>query len=227
MEDAFSNAVGIPALDNPTPFWINPLDLPRSEEYALLQNLREQKPKTEMQLLSTREYKPQSGHIQRNRRSSKPHISRDGIDPERARHLERNRVAASKCRFKRKEEHMRLLSTLDSEIAKRKTLLAKVNALKEEIWHIKNRMFEHAGVCGRKQISLQLAVMAQNKPIGARFDAMQCLSPTFLPSMWLDGSASEGDLRDVGSESLGDVADPARQDFPDGLFDRAVDKPCT
>jgi len=83
--------------------------------------------------------------------------------------------------------------------------------LKEEIWHIKNRAFEHATTCDSRQISLQLAMMTQNKALGANSDALQCPSPTFSAGTWSDG--------------LENVADPARDDFSDGLFDNFVDVP--
>lgn len=174
MEYVFSNSVGLPTFDDPTPCWFNSLNLPRSEKDILLQSLFEQKSKTEVQLLPIHEYKPQSGPVRRNCRSSKSHIPRDGIDPERARHLERNRVAASKCRLKKKKEHLQLQAILDGETAKRETLLAEVDALRKEIWRIKNQVFEHAGKCDSQKTSLQLAMMARNKLLGADLGAMHC-----------------------------------------------------
>lgn len=216
MEHVSSNAVGLSALDD---------QLPGKEKGTLLRCLRERKPETEMYLLSIHEYKSQPELVRKNRRLSKPHASRNDIDPERARKLERNCVAASKCRFKKKKEQLRLQSVLDGHFTKWKTLSAEANALREEVWHIKTQAFEHANLCEYQQISLKLAMLAQHKLLRVNSDAMKC-PPTFSVRVWSDGPAGKGDLDDIQSDSLEDVADPARQDFPEDLFDTFIDGPC-
>jgi hypothetical protein len=69
-------------------------------------------------------------------------------------------------------------------------------------------------------------MLAQQKLLGVRSDAMKGPSPTFSVRAWSDGAAGKGDLNDLQSNSLEDIADPARQDFPDDLFDTFIDGPC-
>lgn len=217
MEHVSSNAVELSALD---------VQLPWKEKGTLLRCLRERNLKTKMHLLSIHEYKSQPGLVRNNRRLSKPHPLRNGIDPERARQLERNCVAANKCRFKKRKEQLQLQSDLDGHCAKWETLSAEANVLREEIWNIKNQAFEHAKLCDYQQISLKLAMLSQHKLLGVNSDAMKCPSPTFSVKAWSDGAAGKGDLHDIQSDSLEDVADPARQDFPEDLFDAFIDGPC-
>ncbi|KAJ5642232.1 hypothetical protein N7490_006653 [Penicillium lividum] len=125
----------------------------------MLHNLRVQSTKTENYLHGNHEYKPRAQLSQKNRRSSMPYISRDDVSPERAKHLERNRAAA-KFRFKKKQEYRQIQSVLDSESAKRDTMLAEANVLEEEIWYLKNLVFEHVTTCDYQQISIQLGLMA-------------------------------------------------------------------
>ncbi|OQD77185.1 hypothetical protein PENDEC_c003G04743 [Penicillium decumbens] len=227
MRNVFLNTVGLPAPDEPTPSWINLQNISRNGKDTLLQSLREQKSEAEMQILPTHQYKPQSPSARRIRRPSKPYISRDEVSPERAQHLERNRAAASKCRSKKKQEHLRLQSMLDAESEKRKALLAEVNALEEEIWHIKNQVFEHATICDSQQVSLQLMMIAQNKVLGANSDVTpQWSSPTGSTNMCWDESPEEADHRGIESQPLENVAGPARKEFADRLFDSLVDVPC-
>lgn len=94
------------------------------------------------------------------RRGSKVQGPQDVVSPQRARYLERNRVAASKCRLKKKQELEEIQRALNKETTKRNTLLAEVNKLKEEIWQLKNRVFAHAK-CGDHRINLQLRKMTQ------------------------------------------------------------------
>ena len=52
--------------------------------------------------------------------------------------LERNRIAASKCRKKKKQWIDRLQRELDDEIARNKELLAEVDGLKEQLDYLKS-----------------------------------------------------------------------------------------
>lgn len=218
---------GIPPPIDPSQFWLNPLNISRSEKDALIRTLREK------QQQSTRakdpapeqEFQPQPPQpSKRLRRSSKLLVPRDNVSPERARHLERNRVAANKCRLKKKREHEQIKNVLDNETAKRDTLLAEVDYLKEEIWHLKNRIFEHAK-CDDQQINMQLAKMTQTV-LDAKPGRSKCPSPTFSVSTWSDGSPVEagGGQFDLSSLSM-PTDDAVYENYAEGLFDSFVDVP--
>lgn len=186
-----------------------------------------QKPKTTMKSPYTdTEFKPQPQPATHTRRPSKPQVSRENVSPERAKHLERNRIAANKCRLKKKKEHLQIQSVLNNETAKRDTLLAEVDFLKEEIWHLKNRVFEHAK-CDDQQINLQLVRMTQSV-LEENPNALPCPSPTFSVSTCSDGSL----VVDGGMDTNGSVSatlpmeeTPAYEGYSDGIFDSFVDVP--
>jgi len=79
-------------------------------------------------------------------------------EPERAKARERNRIAADKCRQKKKREHQQIERRLSDEIETKEILLAQLNSLRKEVWDLKNMVFQHAG-CENQQIDLQLAWM--------------------------------------------------------------------
>lgn len=223
--DVFSNmSNGLPTLDESSHLWLSPLNISQDGKDSLIQSLREQNEKTEQGLRGIPETGPHGTPARKPRRSSKPYVSRENVSPERARHLERNRIAANKCRIKKKKEHEHIQSILHSETAKRQTLMAEVNVLKEEVWQLKNQMFEHAD-CDDQRINLQLAMMTQNM-LGANADPAKCPSPTFSVSTWSDGSVGEGDGDSGGMESgaVENVAEPG-PDFQDGLFESFIDVP--
>ncbi|KAJ5543250.1 hypothetical protein N7535_005680 [Penicillium sp. DV-2018c] len=80
------------------------------------------------------------------------------ITPERAKHLERNRIAANKCRERKKREHKQIERRLSDETEKKDLLIAQLNCLREEIWDLKNLIFQHAK-CDDQRINEQLAKM--------------------------------------------------------------------
>ncbi|CAI7639875.1 unnamed protein product [Penicillium discolor] len=82
------------------------------------------------------------------------------VSPGRAKHLERNRVAANKCRERKKREHKQIERRLTDETEKKDILLAQLNCLREEVWGLKNLIFQHAE-CQDLQINHQLARMTQ------------------------------------------------------------------
>jgi hypothetical protein len=138
-----------------------PSHVTRSEKELLLKTLRErQLAKKPINHPTEHEFKPQA----RRRKSCRgpgPQIPRNDLSPERTRHLERNRLAANKCRLKKKREHKQIQDVLENETARRDILLAEVDVLKEELWCLKNRVFEHAS-CDDHQISSQLSKMNQD-----------------------------------------------------------------
>lgn len=222
---------GIPPPIDPTQYWLNPLNITRSEKDAFIRTLREKQQSVTAKYTTTgNEFKPQPPQpSKRPRRSSKPLVPRDTISPERARHLERNRIAANKCRLKKKREHQQIQNVLENETAKRDTLLAEVDFLREEIWHLKNRIFEHAK-CDDQQINLQLARMTRNV-LDGNPSPLKSQSPTFSVSTWSDGSAVDAGGGGAGAGGIDSSSatmptdDPVYEGYPEGIFDSFVDVP--
>ena len=160
--------------------------------------------------------------IKRPRRASKAQSRDEDANPERARHLERNRIAANKCRRKKKVEHEKIQNTLNDESMRRDSLLAEVGCLKEEIWHLKNQVFKHAK-CEDQQINSQLAWMMQNA-LANNPEQGKCPSPSFSVSTQSDGSnAIDAAIADA-SASIPAPGEPAQEvpndDFDPALFDK-------
>jgi len=232
--DVFSNMPGLPPLNDPSQFWLSPLNISQDSKDSLIQSLREQNEKTEHDLRA-QQTGPRASPARKPRRSSKPYVSRENVSPERARHLERNRIAASKCRIKKKKEHEQIQSILDSETARRETLMAQVNVLREEVWRLKNQMFEHVD-CNDQRINLQLATMTQSilgaNPAGAH-PALKCPSPSFSFSTCSDGSVGNGNGDEDGNEDEdhGGINWGALEnvncvpDYQDGVFESFIDVP--
>lgn len=208
--------VPTPVLHDPNPFWLSPLKLCRSDEDALIEKLREQRTRTGMDLDEGQDDPPPSQLVPKPHRSSRAYISRDNVSPDRARHLERNRLAANRCRLKKKKENEQIQSILNDETARRQMLLAEVNVLKEELWHLKNRAFAHAN-CDNQPINTQLALMSQNV-VGASPSSLKCPSPTF--SVSTQSSDSAGGIDPGMSEDEGNTAgDYSLEDLFDGFID--------
>jgi hypothetical protein len=125
---------------------------------------------------------------------SPPHTA---VSPERAKHLERNRIAANKCRERKKREHKQIERRLSDETEKKEVLLAQLNCLREEVWDLKNIIFQHAG-CEDRQINMQLAKMTQTVFEGQSVTNTtvpdMSLSPTASTKTWSDESVDEGNV---------------------------------
>lgn len=202
-----------PSHPDPDPCWLDPLLLGQSDRDSILDSLRHQKAKT-CEGLATRDVHraSQSERVSRPRRPSRNYVSREEVSPSRARQLERNRVAANKCRLKKKHENDKMQSILMGETARRDTLVAEISALKEELWHLKNRIFAHAN-CGDESIKTQLAVMAQHALVASPL-IPQCPSPTLSASVHsdksmarLDSGALEGGYNIADRYGLEDLLD--------------------
>lgn len=90
------------------------------------------------------------GH-KKKRRGSKTQHSQEAVTPGRgAGYLERNRVAANRCRLKKKQESEEIQRILHRETTKGDTLLAEINKLKEEVWWSKTGSLrtQGAGITG-------------------------------------------------------------------------------
>ncbi|CDM30590.1 Transcription factor Jun [Penicillium roqueforti FM164] len=78
----------------------------------------------------------------------------------RAKFLERNRLAASKCRQKKKEHTQQLEFNFKEQSEKKEQLVAEIARLRSEILGLKNEVLKHAQ-CGDEPIKLHLAQMVK------------------------------------------------------------------
>jgi len=78
----------------------------------------------------------------------------------RAKFLERNRLAASKCRQKKKEHTQKLECDFKEQSKKKEQLIAEIARLRSEILGLKNEVLKHAQ-CGDEPIKLHLAQMVK------------------------------------------------------------------
>ncbi|KAL1966870.1 hypothetical protein VTN77DRAFT_3835 [Rasamsonia byssochlamydoides] len=78
----------------------------------------------------------------------------------REKFLERNRLAASKCRQKKKEHTMMLETRYKEQSDKKEELVAEIARLRSEILGLKNEVLKHAQ-CGDEPIKLHLAQMVK------------------------------------------------------------------
>lgn len=78
----------------------------------------------------------------------------------RAKFLERNRLAASKCRQKKKEHTQQLEFSFKEQSEKKDNLMAEIARLRSEILGLKNEVLKHAQ-CGDEPIKLHLAQMVK------------------------------------------------------------------
>ncbi|CAI7585782.1 unnamed protein product [Penicillium pancosmium] len=171
---------------NPAHQWSNSFDASHSDYLSPIPNFQEQKSQIETTLQPTQSYKPQKQPCRKPSKST-AYISRENLSPDRVKHLERNRIAANKCRMKKMQEHKGIQSALDVETAKRQELLAEIRVLKEDIWQLKNRVLQHAAKCDDQDINQQWAQMTQNK-IETNSATIHCPSPSFSVSTMSDGS---------------------------------------
>ncbi|KAJ5764518.1 hypothetical protein N7533_003199 [Penicillium manginii] len=115
----------------------------------------------------------------------------ENISPGRSKHLERNRIAANKCRQKKKKEHQKIQNSLHDETARHDSLMAELNSLREEVWTLKNTVFAHAS-CNDWHINRKLASMSESLT-GSSPEQLhaQLPSPTFSSQSCSDASAVE------------------------------------
>ncbi|KAF3384355.1 Transcription factor atf21 [Penicillium rolfsii] len=78
----------------------------------------------------------------------------------RAKFLERNRLAASKCRQKKKEHTQQLEFRYKEQSEKKELLVGEIARLRSEILGLKNEVLKHAQ-CGDEPIKLHLAQMVK------------------------------------------------------------------
>ncbi|KAJ5764310.1 Rho GTPase activation protein [Penicillium manginii] len=107
----------------------------------------------------------------RRRRARECNTALDSLSPEldenpyqerakRAKFLERNRLAASKCRQKKKEHTQRLEFRFKEQSEKKDGLVSEIARLRSDLLHLKNEVLKHAQ-CGDEPIKLHLAHMVK------------------------------------------------------------------
>jgi hypothetical protein len=212
-----------PILNTELP-WLSPFTPSQSEKDFFLGKPFEKQNPT-MAKMPAQNQNPVSPEqpVQRTRRSStKSRKQSEDISPERAKHLERNRVSANKCRMKKKKEHARMESVLNTETAKRDSLLSEVGLLKDELWYLKNMIFEHAK-CEHQSINIQLAKMTQTV-LEKSSGRQKCPSPAVSSSTWSDGSILEetGVRKHPITLPVGPVGYGGS---PESMFDSFIDLP--
>ncbi|KAJ5565027.1 hypothetical protein N7513_001269 [Penicillium frequentans] len=198
------------SLSDPTQLpYIDPIL--QSDLYPMAQPV----PKLQPPLNEINQFAPQLSPSQSapSRRRSSQHAN---SSPQRAKHLERNRIAANKCRLKKKQQHQEIEKVLSNETAKHEHLQSVVTSLKEEVWHLKNTIFDHAR-CDDPQINLQLAMISE-RATQINNAPFQCPSPTFSVSTF-----SENSSRDASQESSPLEAIPATMTAPKTSYDEYPD----
>lgn len=109
---------------------------------------------------------------------------------------------------------------LNTETAKRDSLLSEVGLLKDELWYLKNMLFEHAK-CDNEHINNQLAKMTQSI-LDRRAGQSKCPSPAFSTSTWSDGSV----LEEPGATERPVAIPPGGVSYggcPESMFDSFID----
>lgn len=108
-----------------------------------------------------------NGHVRRHRGRdsgiSKPMGYSGSGRPEgakREKFLERNRLAASKCRQKKKENTLQLETQFKEQSGKKELLVNEIARLRSEILGLKNEVLRHSQ-CGDEPIKLHLAQMVK------------------------------------------------------------------
>ncbi|KAJ5279559.1 Rho GTPase activation protein [Penicillium angulare] len=103
-----------------------------------------------------REYQTAAESLSPDLDDALPHQERH----KRAKFLERNRVAASKCRQKKKEHTQQLEYRYKEHSEKRERLVGEITRLRSEMLNLKNEVLKHAQ-CGDEPIKLHLAQMVK------------------------------------------------------------------
>lgn len=199
---------------SPVSQWHNPFELSQKDYSSPIPSFQRPNPRREEDLRQTRSYKPQETPYCGKSSKSTRYVSRKNLSADRIKHLERNRIAANKCRLKKKQENKELQNALDSVAAKRKNLLAEISMLKEDLWQLKNQLLEHAGSCNGQEIYQMLQNINQT--------AIQCPSPSFSISTMSDGLIED---KVSNSNSSAKSSSIISAESPEKLFDFFVNCP--
>ncbi|XHG04613.1 hypothetical protein AWENTII_007868 [Aspergillus wentii] len=166
---------------------------------------------------------PDSSSSSSKRRRVSRHIPDDYIDDEddthherakREKFLERNRLAASKCRQKKKEHTMLLESRYKEQSDKKENLVTEIARLRSEILGLKNEVLKHAQ-CGDEPIKLHLAQMV--KKITYNDSAPE------LTDVADAASSSDGPMTPTGQQPLSfGFDDPLQLESNSGAFEQQI-----
>lgn len=191
----------------------------QSDLYPMAQAMpKSQPPLNEFNQFAPQLLSPQSGS---SRRRSTEYAN---LSPQRAKHLERNRIAANKCRLKKKQQHQQIEKVLSNETVKHEHLLSVVTSLKEEVWHLKNTIFDHAR-CDDPQINLQLAIISE-QAVQNNNAPFQCPSPTFSASTFSDNTSGGGSKESSPPEAIPATATAFKtsyDEYPDTIFETFIE----
>ncbi|KAI8605958.1 hypothetical protein EDD21DRAFT_362311 [Dissophora ornata] len=88
--------------------------------------------------------KTKGAATKRGRTSSSP---KESSEVKRQKFLERNRMAASKCREKKRLQTLKTISDADEITARNQALHETLDQLQEEVWRLKNQILCHRN-CG-------------------------------------------------------------------------------
>lgn len=165
-------------------------------------------------------------HPKRRRTSKHYSIESDDQRQERAKRekfLERNRLAASKCRQKKKEHTMQLETRYKEQSDKKEKLMGEIARLRSEILGLKNEVLKHAQ-CGDEPIKLHLAQMVKKityPDTGSEItDAADCASSSEAATTPVAQAAalSFGFDDQLQIEPAADALDQARRDSEASLM---------
>ncbi|KAF8425107.1 hypothetical protein EV426DRAFT_532116 [Tirmania nivea] len=126
------------------------------------------------------------------------------LEAKRRRFLERNRVAASKCRQKKKEWMQNLEETARTAQNNSRYLQAAVVQLKDELLHLKQELLKHHG-CDCTQIRTYLMQEAEKVVVDQQKRGSDTVKPRQLSIA--ESEASETSDMNVLGEELDILAD--------------------
>lgn len=121
----------------------------------------------------------------KRRKSSQASTTSDEPSEEnskREKYLERNRIAATKCRQRKKEQTKRLETRFEEQSDRKDHLVRELGHLRSEALCLKDEVLKHAE-CGDRSIKRHVSQMADNIPYGhcnsGLMDSMDDDTPSF------------------------------------------------
>lgn len=199
----------------PVSQWSTLFEQSQKEYFSSMSDYERPRSPIEKDLRQVRSCMPEEKPYRRPSKSTK-YIPRDNLSPEQIKHLERNRIAANKCRLKKKQKHREVQKSLDAAEMKQRDLQAEIRISREDIWQLKSQLLEHAGKCDNQAIYQAMQNMNQT--------VTQCLPPSYSFSTASSGSPE--------SEARWNKAKSSAKDFsisslksPDNLFNSFLDLP--
>ncbi|KAL1613274.1 hypothetical protein SLS60_001506 [Paraconiothyrium brasiliense] len=141
----------------------------------------------------------------RKRGRGRPRVRPLVIDASVAResHLEKNRIAADKCRQRQKAYIATITADASTISSKNKALKAEVAALREQLLDLKNELLSHAG-CGSWTIDQYIAQSASGQ-FGTKESSIHTASPKDLNQS--EGSPISSSLTDEHTSQTADVTE--------------------